>query len=470
MKFFSLTIIFYVLVGQFNYVKGAEKWIITAPEKNKKICTLNILVVPVDFKDTKVQMTKKEIEEIFFKLGSKDRYGINLKDRYSVAEYYFINSYKKFEIKGHVIPPGTITLSRKKKYYKKENEGSVITIKKADYFFEEVTDAISHYLEKQNLKRLNYDANEDSYIDVICYIYAGNRNFGVPFTHSHIYSTRKSIRGKSIKKSSLQGLKFGRYFIIEEIVNKAGTTVFEKFPIGIPCHEIAHLLGLPDLYTGRGTEKEMKGIGKISLMSIGTYGSRNDEGIFGTIPAPIISVHKILLGWVKPIVINKTSREAFIIEDYSNPYSNKVVYKVIGKNPNEYWLIENRQRTHFDAIFTGKGLFIWHINESLFQKGRDKFSYLKYFINKEKLVEAIQFEDPRAKTPHPINKLNHDKVNQSFFWYRSPKGITPTTFPSTLYSNSKTSSNISIYNIGPTYHKKMLFKVSFNKSKKRYKR
>ncbi|MFN4083481.1 MAG: M6 family metalloprotease domain-containing protein [Bacteroidia bacterium] len=118
--------------------------------------------------------------------------------------------------------------------------------------------------------------------------------------------------------------------------------------IGVASHEFGHILGLPDLYD---TQQNSSGTGNWGLMGGGPW--LNQERT----PCHFEPWCKIQLSWLNPIVINQTGTY-----NLTNSADSNIVYRVNTPNPNEYFLLENKQRKKFDAFTPGRGLAIWHIN------------------------------------------------------------------------------------------------------------
>ena len=124
--------------------------------------------------------------------------------------------------------------------------------------------------------------------------------------------------------------------------------------IGIMAHEMGHDLGLPDLYDVDGGSE---GIGKWGLMGSGSWGSAG--GWSGSSPSHMCAWSKEFLGYLTPTVV--ISGTGLSLPDVA---TNPTVFRVNTVDPDEYFLIENRQPVGFDQglpIGAG-GLLICHID------------------------------------------------------------------------------------------------------------
>jgi immune inhibitor A len=124
--------------------------------------------------------------------------------------------------------------------------------------------------------------------------------------------------------------------------------------IGVYAHEIGHLFGLPDLYD---TDGSSRGIGRWSLMSNGSW-----NGSLGSSPAHMDAWCKVQVGFVTPVVVgeNTTGVQIPRVEDSAKVFR----LWAEGAGGDEYFLIENRQRSGYDAGLPSDGLLIWHIDET----------------------------------------------------------------------------------------------------------
>jgi immune inhibitor A len=130
-------------------------------------------------------------------------------------------------------------------------------------------------------------------------------------------------------------------------------TIPEDAKIGVCAHELGHLVfGFPDLYDA---DDSSEGIGNWCLMAGGSWGGGGD------VPAHPSAWCKAGQGWAE--VANVEEDGPLSLTDVK---TSKVVHRLWrdGAFGPEYFLLENRQQTGYDASLPGGGLLIWHVDET----------------------------------------------------------------------------------------------------------
>lgn len=193
----------------------------------------------------------------------------------------------------------------------------------------------------------NYDNDNDGYVDVLLVIHAGS---GAEYSGSanDIWSHKWGISPR---------LKDGVY-ISSYTAQPEYWSLSPSVPmtIGVYAHELGHGFGLPDLYD---TDGSSNGIGSWCLMA---YGSWNGPGSLGGSPSHPSAWCRYQMGMATPINILTNSTGASIPQ----VETSGTMYRLwtSGTIGNEYFLVENRQQTGYDAYIPSNGLLVWHIDES----------------------------------------------------------------------------------------------------------
>jgi immune inhibitor A len=283
------------------------------------------LVLLIEFKDKKNNTTPQHFNNLLF----------NPKFQYSLKNYYLEASYNQLEIDGNV-----------------NNEWYEANYNRSNYV--DTTFVNGHFIKAQTLvseairkavasHKINFsDYAVDGEIEMLIVIYAGSgldTKLNAKFIRPHTDRLLNPIQVQN-------GIYVKNYTIIPELPSD---------DVGCFCHEMGHLLGLPDLYK----EGFSPVVGGWCLMGVG------DHNNGGRTPAHPSAWCKIHLGWIEPIIItgNPKKHDISAVKD-SDPDNRIYKLDVQGTNGKEYFLVENRQQNGFDVGLPASGLLIWHVNEN----------------------------------------------------------------------------------------------------------
>lgn len=153
------------------------------------------------------------------------------------------------------------------------------------------------------------------------------------------------------------------------------TVIGHRAPLGVFAHEMAHDLGLPDLYDRDHTSH---GVGEWCLMAEGSWTGG------GAKPAHLSAWAKSKLGWLVPTVIAKTGKGLRVPSSSERPFALKLPIGSVGSP--EYFLIENRRRVGFDVGLPAEGIVVWHIDERRADNDDEKHRLLD-------VIEAAPVQD-----------------------------------------------------------------------------
>jgi immune inhibitor A len=172
--------------------------------------------------------------------------------------------------------------------------------------------------------------------------------------------------------------------------------------VGVFAHEFGHVLGLPDFYD-YGYDSE--GIGMFSLMAGGSYGrDLQDRYYSGNTPVHPDAWSKTFLGFADPIEVIKDSK---LTLRPSVHYPD--IYKVVvpGSNGREYFLLENRQQTGFDAGLAYNmdgsslhGLVVYHVVEDILVRNNDRPNEAQNWDNNHLGLANFMDKGPYATGEH----------------------------------------------------------------------
>lgn len=120
--------------------------------------------------------------------------------------------------------------------------------------------------------------------------------------------------------------------------------------IGTVCHEFSHCLGLMDHYDTQGNNF---GTGFWDVMASGSYNNNSCT------PAGYTSFERWSMGWLEPQELTSKTDVAGMKPLTESPEAY-ILYN--DANPDEFYLLENRQQTGFDAGLYGHGLLVLHVD------------------------------------------------------------------------------------------------------------
>ena len=265
----------------------------------------------------------------------------------SVRDYFFAQSFGQYDPQFDVVGP--VTLSNGMAYYGKNNRsGSEMNTR---YFVQEACE-LAH---EAGADFSQYDNDNDGVVDFVFIYYAGY-NEAESSNEDEIWPHYSNL--DNWVSLTLDGKKISAYACSSELSfsskDRAGISTF--------CHEFGHVLGLPDLYCTDYSSNH-KTLGAWDIMDHGSY--NND----GRTPPAYSAYERFFLGWLTPTVLNKPAtitmsnindtRQACIITSTGE-------HNLIGNDPtpNEFYILENRQRRGYDTFLPWHGLMITKINYS----------------------------------------------------------------------------------------------------------
>jgi len=285
--------------------------------------TLRVIVVLVDFTDKHMTKTQNHFRDLFFSLGALPTK--------SVREYFRDVTNGLVDIQGDVVGP--FRLPQTLAAYAHGGSGLGATLPNARTMARDAALAAN-----PTVNFTPYDNDGDGFVDAFIVIHAGPGG-EVTGNSGDIWSHKWVLDGGALTADSTKIFAY--------------LTVPEDCRIGVCAHEIGHLMfGFPDLYD---TDGSSEGIGNWCLMAGGSWGAGGDT------PTHPSAWCKANQGWVS--VDNRTTNAIINIPDVKSSHTVYRLWKD-GTAGSEYFLVENRQQTGFDASLPASGLLIWHIDES----------------------------------------------------------------------------------------------------------
>ncbi|MDE6397594.1 MAG: M6 family metalloprotease domain-containing protein, partial [Muribaculaceae bacterium] len=299
------------------------------------------LVILVEYEDA--PFIRKDAQEIFNDMVNKAGYEGYMSDNLlpslvpctgSVRDYYYENSSGMFDPKFDVIGPVKIPYSQ---FYARKSTGAQTLVTAALREADELVDF------------RDYDTDHNNRVDMVYFIFSGaGSNFSgnddrLIWPHA-----------STVMALSLDGVSFERYACSTELYGQPAARQLDG--IGTICHEFSHVLGLPDLYD---VDYETGGQAfhpqRWSVMASGSYLNMSRT------PCGYSLFERTALGFASPRLIEAAG-------EYSvNPLNEGEVpdgARINSAVPNEFFLLEARKKTRWDAYLPGEGLLVHRIDST----------------------------------------------------------------------------------------------------------
>lgn len=251
----------------------------------------------------------------------------------SIRDYFLDQSDGKFDLTFDVLGP--VQLNYNRAYY-----GAATSTghdKNAKAMIQEAVRAIA----VSNPNFSEYDWFNDNYVDQVFVIYAGRGEAnGGPeesvWPHRGEVWPLISVGGKFVKV----------YACSNELQSDT-----QIDGIGAFCHEFSHCLGLADLYDTM--YNGLYGMTEWDIMAGGNYLGQSFR------PCAYSGYERNYCGWKEPVVLTSDT-EVSNIKGISEGGDYYIVYNDAHKD--EYYVLENRNRTGWDTDQKNSGLLITHID------------------------------------------------------------------------------------------------------------
>lgn len=193
--------------------------------------------------------------------------------------------------------------------------------------------------------------NNSNYVDCVYMIFAGYAASGG--SSNTIWPHRSSLQSPS----QLDGVFIYDYACSQEL---NGNQWYPMPPvIGTICHEFSHVLGLADHYdTDYNVQGQAFDSGEWDLMASGNYNNN------GKCPPLWSSFQRNTLNFC-PIDELPVSGANWKGNKTLPPLTRENRAYKMSFSPNEYFILENRQREGWDRFLPGNGMLIYHVDKNV---------------------------------------------------------------------------------------------------------
>lgn len=255
----------------------------------------------------------------------------------SVKDYFKAQSNGLFDLSFDV--KGPINLSHSYAYYGENNKAG------EDIRPEEMVKEACRAVEAQ-VDFADYDWNHDSEVDALYILYAGQGENTTYKTDPQTIWPHQSELSSTNDVLTLDGVTIRPYACSAELIGD-----HQIDGIGTICHEFSHLLGLPDMYDT--VNQENYGMCTWDIMDQGAYNGN------AFVPAGYTSYERMFCDWMTP---HKLTKDTLVqnVKPLSEGGESYILYN--DGHLNEYYLLENRAKTKWDAYLDGEGLLVLHVD------------------------------------------------------------------------------------------------------------
>lgn len=306
------------------------------------------LVILVNFQD--ISFAVSDPRTAFTNLLNEEGYSSN-GGTGSARDYFRSASYGQFNPEFDVVGP--VLLPENVEYYG-ANDASGNDIRPRQMVIDACNAA-----NDEGLDFAQYDTDSDGFVDNVFIYYAGY-NEAEHAPENTIWPHRWVLGASYIV---IDGKIIYDYACSSELRGNSGTNMCG---IGTFAHEFGHVIGLPDYYHTSDPNKNT--LNYWSIMDLGAYLNE------GKTPPTYSAYDRFYLGWLTPQQVSEAANLELLplYQGMTPPVNtNKQSYLLSatthdlnGSNPNpkEFFMVEYRKKTAWDAFLPGEGMLIWHID------------------------------------------------------------------------------------------------------------
>ena len=367
-------------------------------ERTHYIGTKKGLVILVEFSDLAFRAANNL--ERFKRIMNEEGYNEG-KFKGSVSDYFKAQSAGQFELDFDVVGP--YTMSHDYKYYG-QNDSDGNDMHAEDMIIEACKEA------DNDVNFADYDWDGDGEAEEVFVLYAGKGEADGGNTNTiwpHMYFLSET--GMSL---TLDNTKIDTYACSNEIMPDGRIE-----GIGCFCHEFSHCMGFPDFYDV--SYSGWFGMSDFDLMCGGSYNGDTYR------PAGYTAHEKMMCGWQEPTVLAEKDTVITNMMPMSNNGETFIIYN--DAYPDEYFTIENRQKTGWDTDFPAKGLMITHVDF-------DQDLWKNNFPNTEITLSSDIYAACKILNDHQRMTIIHaDNDDDSTYWHPEGGYYSKKTLSTDLY-------------------------------------
>ena len=336
----------------------------------------------------------------------------------SVHDYFYAQSYGVFDLTFDLV------------YVKVEGNvekyaSTAVHDENSQYLVQDIMEVLS----TRNIDWSLYDWNGDGFVNQLLIVYAGQgmnnydkeeyKDKAMIWPHQwwmseHLKDGQSDVYCDPIPVTyNDKEYKVDCYCALAELTKNNDYGSF-----GTLCHEYTHCFGFPDFYT-RGLYTTPR---DWDLMD----SSYNNNGFC---PGNYSGHERMMMGWFTPTALTTT-------RTVSNMPANDAYIIYNDAHPDEYYMVENRQKTGWDSSLPGSGLVVFHVDydENTWLFGvPNTSSKLCYHIIPANKESSYYYEanwaypyianDSLTNNSKPAATLNNQNTDGTYFMSKSLREI-----------------------------------------------
>lgn len=323
----------------------------------------------------------------------------------SVSDYFKAQSRGKFQLTFDVYGP--VTLSHSQQYYGGNDDSG------NDQHPEEMIVEACQLVKDEVGDFSKYDWDGDGKADQVFVVYAGKGEADSEDAEDTVWPHMWEL-SEADMDFQVNGITIDTYACSNEIDDYGNIE-----GIGCFCHEFSHCMGFPDMYDI--SYSGWFGMSEFDLMDMGSYNGNAFR------PAGYSAYEMMMCSWLEPTELSTDEVAVTDLQPMSNGGHGYIIYNQA--HPDEYYLLENRQKTNWDSGLPAKGLMITHVDF-------DKDIWMDNTPNtKVTTQDKNQYGYSKTNDHQRITIIHADNDDDSKYWVDNwfQTGYTKQTLTGDLY-------------------------------------